>query len=84
MKSYSCVYLSRQAYPRLAYGRGKGQKGRFFGPFRLRMRQETLVLDAKMFQMRQCTNIFFKQRQRPALNIRLNVVRPVSACLPEE
>ncbi|GAF53395.1 excinuclease ABC subunit C [Psychrobacter sp. JCM 18900] len=62
-KSYLYVFISAdKPYPRLAYGRGKGnhQKGRFFGPFpSAHAAKETLVLMQKMFQMRQCTNTFF-------------------------
>ena len=47
-KSYLYVFISAdKPYPRLAYGRGKGnhQKGRFFGPFpSAHAARETLVL----------------------------------------
>lgn len=78
-KSYLYVFISAdKPYPRLAYGRGKGkhQKGRFFGPFpSAHAAKETLVLMQKMFQMRQCSNTFFKQRQRPCLEYQIKRCR---------
>ena len=89
-KSYLYVFISADnPYPRLAYGRGKGnhQKGRFFGPFpSAHAAKETLVLMQKMFQMRQCTNTFFKQRQRPCLEYQIKRCRApcVGLVSPEE
>lgn len=78
-KSYLYVFISAdKPYPRLAYGRGKGnhQKGRFFSPFpSAHAAKETLVLMQKMFQMRQCTNTFFKQRKRPCLEYQIKRCR---------
>ena len=78
-KSYLYVFISAdKPYLRLAYGRGKGnhQKGRFFGPFpSAHAAKETLVLMQKMFQMRQCTNTFFKQRKRPCLEYQIKRCR---------
>ncbi|MGP5211488.1 excinuclease ABC subunit UvrC [Psychrobacter alimentarius] len=89
-KSYLYVFISAdKPYPRLAYGRGKGnhQKGRFFGPFpSAHAAKETLVLMQKMFQMRQCTNTFFKQRKRPCLEYQIKRCRApcVGLVSPEE
>jgi excinuclease ABC subunit C len=89
-KSYLYVFISAdKPYPRLAYGRGKGnhQKGRFFGPFpSAHAAKETLVLMQKMFQIRQCTNTFFKQRQRPCLEYQIKRCRApcVGLVSPEE
>lgn len=89
-KSYLYVFISADSpYPRLAYGRGKGnhQKGRFFGPFpSAHAAKETLVLMQKMFQMRQCTNTFFKQRKRPCLEYQIKRCRApcVGLVSPEE
>ena len=78
-KSYLYVFISAdQPYPRLAYGRGKGQhqKGKFFGPFpSAHAAKETLLLMQKMFQVRQCTNTFFKARQRPCLEYQIKRCR---------
>ena len=89
-KSYLYVFISAdKPYPRLAYGRGKGnhQKGRFFGPFpSAHAAKETLLLMQKMFQMRQCSNTFFRQRQRPCLEYQIKRCRApcVGLVSPEE
>lgn len=74
-KSYLYVFISaNKPYPRLAYGRGKGQhqKGRFFGPFpSAHAAKQTLLMMQKMFMVRQCTNAFFAQRQRPCLEYQI-------------
>ena len=74
-KSYLYVFISAdKPYPRLAYGRGKGQhqKGRFFGPFTsAHAAKQTLLMMQKMFMVRQCTNTFFAQRQRPCLEYQI-------------
>ena len=78
-KSYLYVFISAdKPYPRLGFGRGKGnhQKGRFFGPFpSAHAAKETLVLMQKMFQMRQCSNTFFRQRKRPCLEYQIKRCR---------
>lgn len=74
-KSYLYVFISTdKPYPRLAYGRGKRQhhKDKFFGPFpSAHAIKETLALAQKMFQVRQCSNTFFKSRQRPCLEYQI-------------
>ena len=74
-KSYLYAFISAdKPYPRLAYGRGKGQhqKGRFFGPFpSAHAAKQTLLMMQKMFMVRQCTNAFFAQRQRPCLEYQI-------------
>lgn len=89
-KSYLYVFISAdKPYPRLAFGRGKGnhQKGRFFGPFTsAHAAKETLVLMQKMFQMRQCSNTFFRARKRPCLEYQIKRCRApcVGFVSPEE
>lgn len=74
-KSYLYVFISAdKPYPRLAYGRGKGQhqKGKFFGPFpSAHAAKQTLLMMQKMFMVRQCSNTFFKARQRPCLEYQI-------------
>lgn len=74
-KSYLYIFISAdKPYPRLAYGRGKGnhQKGRFFGPYpSAHAAKQTLALLQKIFQMRTCTNTFFRQRKRPCLEYQI-------------
>ncbi|CBL47034.1 Nuclease subunit of the excinuclease complex [gamma proteobacterium HdN1] len=68
-KSYPYIFLSDEEWPRLAYHRGpKKAKGRYFGPYPSSLAvRETLNLLEKMFQLRQCDNAFFRNRQRPCL-----------------
>lgn len=74
-KSYLYVFISAdKPYPRLAYGRGKGQhqKGKFFGPFpSAHAAKQTLLMMQKMFMVRQCSNTFFAQRKRPCLEYQI-------------
>ena len=89
-KSYLYVFISADnPYPRLAYGRGKGQhqKGRFFGPFpSAHAAKQTLLMMQKMFMVRQCTNAFFAQRQRPCLEYQIKRCKApcVGLVSPEE
>ena len=89
-KSYLYVFISAdKPYPRLAYGRGKGQhqKGRFFGPFpSAHAAKQTLLMMQKMFMLRQCTNAFFAQRQRPCLEYQIKRCKApcVGLVSPEE
>jgi len=89
-KSYLYVFISAdKPYPRLAYGRGKGQhqKGRFFGPFpSAHAAKQTLLMMQKMFMVRQCTNAFFTQRQRPCLEYQIKRCKApcVGLVSPEE
>lgn len=68
-KSYPFVFLSDERFPRLAYHRGaKKEKGRYFGPFPSSLAvRESLNLLEKIFQVRQCDDTFFRNRQRPCL-----------------
>lgn len=70
-KSYVYIFISAdQPYPRIATGRGKGkhQIGKFFGPYpSATSAKDTLVTLEKLFNVRQCENSFFAQRQRPCL-----------------
>ena len=73
-KSYLYVFVSTDKFPRLAYGRGKGQhqKGKFFGPFpSAHSAKQTLLLMQKMFMVRQCSNAFFSARKRPCLEYQI-------------
>lgn len=89
-KSYLYVFISAdKPYPRLAYARGKGQhqKGRFFGPFpSAHAAKQTLLMMQKMFMVRQCTNAFFAQRQRPCLEYQIKRCKApcVGLVSPEE
>lgn len=68
-KSYPFIYLSDERYPRLAYHRGaRKSKGRYFGPYPSSLAvRESLNLLEKIFQVRQCDDAFFRNRERPCL-----------------
>lgn len=68
-KSYPYIYLSSDAFPRLAFHRGaRSRSGRYFGPYpNAGAVRETLNLLQKLFQVRQCEDSFFRNRTRPCL-----------------
>lgn len=74
-KSYVYIFVSAdQPYPRIAMGRGKAkhQLGKFFGPYpSTSTARDTLVLLEKLFNVRQCENSYFSQRQRPCLQYQI-------------
>lgn len=74
-KSYVYIFVSAdQPYPRIASGRGKGkhQVGKFFGPYPSAYNaRDTLVVLQKLFNVRQCENSYFAQRQRPCLQYQI-------------
>lgn len=73
-KSYPYLFLStEETFPRLDYHRGaKRQKGRYFGPFpNAGSVRENLALIQKLFQLRQCSESFFKNRSRPCLQYQI-------------
>ena len=72
-KSYPYIYLSTDKYPRLSLHRGaKRGKGKYFGPFpSVVAAKDSLQLLQKLFQVRQCTNSYFKHRSRPCLQYQI-------------
>ncbi len=74
-KSYVYIFVSAdRPYPRIASGRGKGkhQIGKFFGPYPSAYNaRDTLVVLQKLFNVRQCENSYFAQRQRPCLQYQI-------------
>ena len=74
-KSYVYIFVSSdKPYPRIASGRGKGkhQVGKFFGPYPSAYNaRDTLVVLQKLFNVRQCENSYFAQRQRPCLQYQI-------------
>jgi len=69
-KSYPYVRLTTQTdFPRLDFYRGAKQgKDRYFGPYpSTHAVRETLTLLQKIFKLRQCSEVFFRHRQRPCL-----------------
>lgn len=74
-KSYVYIFISAdKPYPRIASGRGKGkhQAGRFFGPYpSAYSAKDMLLILQKLFNVRQCDNSFFAQRERPCLQYQI-------------
>lgn len=69
-KSYLYVYVSKDNFPRLAIGRGKGNhgEGRYFGPYPSSTNaKEMVLLLQKLFMLRTCTNSVFATAKRPCL-----------------
>ncbi|MDO4441293.1 MAG: excinuclease ABC subunit UvrC [Moraxella sp.] len=73
-KSYLYVFMSTDKYPRLGFGRGKGNhvQGRFFGPYPSATgAKEALLLMQKLFMIRNCANSYFNARKRPCLEYQI-------------
>jgi excinuclease ABC subunit C len=88
-KSYPFVFISEgEPYPRLAFHRGSKQaKGRYFGPYPSSQAvRESLHVMQKLFQVRQCEDSFFRNRERPCLQHQIKRCRApcVGLVSPEE
>lgn len=72
-KSYPYLFLSKHAFPRLVYLRGKQKiPGHYFGPYPSTIAvRETLNLLQKLFKLRQCDDTFFSHRSRPCLQYQI-------------
>ena len=73
-KSYPYIFLSdRDQWPRLAFHRGpKKIKGTYFGPFpSVQAVRDTMGFLQKIFKVRQCEDVFFKNRSRPCLQYQI-------------
>jgi excinuclease ABC subunit C len=73
-KSYPYIYLTtQQAFPRLTFHRGaRGRQGRYFGPYpNSGAVRETLHLLQKLFPVRQCEDVFYRNRSRPCLQYQI-------------
>ncbi len=73
-KAYPYLHLTtQQTFPRLYFYRGAPKKqGASFGPYpNLGSVRENLALLQKIFQLRQCTDSFFKHRSRPCLQYQI-------------
>lgn len=72
-KSYPYIYLSEEQFPRLSFHRGrKAGKGRYFGPFPSSAAvRESLNMLQKLFPVRQCEDVFFRNRSRPCLQYQI-------------
>jgi excinuclease ABC subunit C len=73
-KSYPYIFLSdKDKWPRLAFHRGpKKAKGSYFGPFpSVNAVRESMSFLQKTFKVRQCEDVFFKNRSRPCLQYQI-------------
>ncbi|MDZ7826621.1 MAG: excinuclease ABC subunit UvrC [Gammaproteobacteria bacterium] len=73
-KSYPMIHLTpHEDFPRLTFHRGKrGRKGRYFGPYPSASAvRETLNVLQKLFQIRNCTDTYFRNRSRPCLQYQI-------------
>ena len=73
-KSYPYIFVSdRDDYPAIRFRRGTGrQKGRYFGPYPSSGAvKESLNLLQKVFRIRQCEDVFFRNRSRPCLQYQI-------------
>lgn len=69
-KSYLYLFISKDKFPRIAVGRGKGNhaEGRYFGPYPSATSvKEAVLLLQKLFMLRNCTNTVFANAKRPCL-----------------
>lgn len=73
-KSYPYIFVSdRDTYPRVAFHRGaKKRKGSYYGPFPSAQNvRESMSFLQKTFRVRQCEDVFFKNRSRPCLQYQI-------------
>ena len=73
-KSYPYIFLSdRDQWPRLAFHRGpKKVAGSYFGPFpSIQAVRDSMTFLQKIFRVRQCEDVFFKNRSRPCLQYQI-------------
>jgi len=87
-KSYPYLQLSiHETFPRLSFHRGPRVGGsRFYGPYpSAREAREALGLLQSIFRLRQCDEIFFKNRTRPCLQYQIKrCTAPCVAYISEE
>lgn len=73
-KSYPYIFISTEdQYPRIGFHRGpKRLKGRYFGPYPGSSSvRESLQFLQKTFRVRQCEDVFFRNRSRPCLQYQI-------------
>ncbi len=73
-KSYPyIVVVMEHEFPRLAFYRGaRRERGRYFGPYpSASSARETLHLMQKIFPVRQCEDVFYRNRSRPCLQYQI-------------
>lgn len=76
-KSYPFIFVSSAGdYPRIAFHRGlnnRNKSGTYYGPYPSSGAvRETLGLMQKVFKVRQCEDVFYKNRSRPCLQYQID------------
>lgn len=68
-KSFPYILLTAHDYPRILKHRGpKIEKGTYFGPFaNVAAVEETILAMQRLFQIRNCSDSYFENRNRPCL-----------------
>ena len=73
-KSYPYIHFDlNKPFPRLTFYRGRRREnGRYFGPYpSAHAARDTVNLLQKLFLLRQCNDMFFKNRSRPCLQYQI-------------
>lgn len=73
-KSYPYILITDEQYPAIIYCRGKNNKKRgvLYGPYpNIKLVKTSLDLLYKIFKLRSCNSVFFKNRTRPCLEYQL-------------
>ncbi|MCK4870942.1 MAG: excinuclease ABC subunit UvrC [Gammaproteobacteria bacterium] len=72
-KSYPYLHLSQHQFPRLSVYRGsKKLPGEYFGPYaNAKAARETLHILQKIFKLRQCNDLYFRNRSRPCIQYQI-------------
>ena len=72
-KSYPYIFISDHKHPRITSHRGpKKAKGKYFGPYpNSGAVRESLHLLQKIFPMRQCEDVYYRNRSRPCLQYQM-------------
>ena len=86
-KSYPYIKISRHSkYPAMDYYRGQtDEKHEYFGPYpNVTAIKETLNLLQKLFKVRQCSDVFFKNRTRPCLQYQIGRCKAPCVAMVDE
>ena len=72
-KSYPFILFTEHDYPRIMLHRGaKRHKGTYFGPYpSAKATRDTIQILQKLFKLRTCDDVFFKNRTRPCLQYQI-------------
>ena len=75
-KTYPYILISNHQHPRVVYYRTKTKdtkEGKLFGPYtNIKQVKTYLALIQKIFKVRQCEDVFYKNRSKPCLQYQIN------------